>query len=86
MSDHKTLHERLNALGTHLESFRKSKNKEQNWHDGHARTEKEFNDRYREMKARLDEDVLNEAELGHHVSDFEYSLREWFEDLNYETE
>lgn len=86
MSEHQPLHDRLHKLGAHLDRFKKSKETRRDWHEGHEKTEKELNDRYREIKARLDEDVINEAELGHHVSDFEYSLRKWFEDLNYDTE
>ncbi len=80
------LHKRLSALAAKLKEVTASKHTKNRWHDGHAATNAELSERYQDIKSRVDEDVEHEEALGDHVSDLEYSLREWLEDLNYSTD
>lgn len=81
-----SLHSRLDALAAKLKEVTASKHAKEHWHDGHAATNAELSERYQNIKSRIDEDVEHEEVLGNHVSDLEYSLREWLEDLNYSTD
>ncbi|MCF2906503.1 hypothetical protein L0666_16035 [Octadecabacter sp. CECT 8868] len=86
MTGSNVLRERLDALSAKLKEVTASKHAKNRWHDGHTATNAELSKRYHDIKSRVDEDVEHEDALGNHVSDLEYSLREWLEDLNYSTD
>lgn len=84
MTDATALHQRLDLLGEKLNNVKATREAKAGWHDGHAATNAELSERYREVRARVEEQVTHDEDLGKHVSKLEYAMREWLEDLNYD--
>ena len=77
------LHERLDALGKKIETRRAEMVRNATLFKAEQRlTGEQLDERSRSLKQRLDRDVADEEAHGHHVGDFEKSVRTWFADMD----
>jgi len=76
------LHARLDVLSEKIASAKKDLQDHNNWSDGHKLTSGELLARHAFLKSELEGEVEALEVHGHHVSDFEASVREWFDSLD----
>jgi len=84
MEKHK-LHARLDALSEKISKAQNQLHKLKAWSDGHRLTSGELEARYRFLKSELNGEINDLEAHGHHVSNLEASVREWFDSLDLET-
>ncbi|WP_127107241.1 3-ketoacyl-ACP reductase [Pararhodobacter zhoushanensis] len=77
------LHDRLAALGTRIETAEAKLREQAHWrHDAAHLTANELKDRYERVQARLNGEIAEAEAHGHHVSDLERSVQQWFESFD----
>tara|TARA_R100000687_G_scaffold65543_2_gene54251 strand:+ start:456 stop:701 length:246 start_codon:yes stop_codon:yes gene_type:complete len=73
------LHTQLDAQAAQIDKTRSEAKAKEAWHDGHHLTAGELEARYAYPKGELDREVADADAHGRHVSNLEYSVRQWID-------
>ena len=76
------LHDKLDELEKNITRAKDILQKKNAWHESDSLTETQLRERYDYLKAELDKEIQELEDHGHHVSNFEASVRMWLEKLD----